>query len=69
MHTVKRLDAKVEWDMGLTDTFTIRRKKRFTWSVGDKQASLQRYSTYHRSLRPFLSYIKGDARLWYINAV
>lgn len=66
LHTVNRLDPKFEHDLGLTDTFTIRRRKRFNWSAGDKQGSLREYMKYHRSIRPFLAYIKGDVRLWYI---
>jgi hypothetical protein len=65
-HTVNRLDPKFEQDLGLTVTFTIRRCQRFRWSPGNKAASLERYKRYHGTLRPYLAYIKGDARLWYI---
>jgi hypothetical protein len=65
-HTVNRLDPKFERDLGITETFTIRSKKRFRWNPSDKEGSMQKYVAYHQSVRSYLSYIKGDVRLWYI---
>lgn len=65
MHTVNKLPLGFERDNSITDTFIIRKKKRFVWSPRDK-TSLISYGDYHCKLRKDLHYIYSSQRLWYL---
>lgn len=65
-HTVNKLPDTFERDRGITDKFVIRSKKRFSWKLNNKKASILRYTTFHKKLRQNLYYINGKDTLWYI---
>jgi hypothetical protein len=66
--TLKKLPSGYEREMGVTDCWMIRKKRRFDWKHGRAQAAgnITRLSEYHRKLRTDVVYIHGPARLWYL---
>ncbi len=65
MHTVNKLPSGWEVDVSITDTFVIRKKKRFRWK-GHDTLRISKYCSYHKSLRKDLHYIYSSQRLWYL---
>jgi hypothetical protein len=56
-----------ERDIGIKESFVVRRKKRFNWNHKDSDRdNLQRLNTYHAKVRRSMYYIKGIVRLWYL---
>ncbi|MBX3295016.1 MAG: hypothetical protein KF762_04840 [Acidobacteria bacterium] len=69
MRTVKKIECVgFERDLGVADTFTVRKKKRFDWfrSGGARKNNFDNLTIYHRNLRRDVHYIVGPKTLWYI---
>jgi hypothetical protein len=65
MKALKYLPNNFERDLGVSDEFTIRMKKRFNWgkSIDERKSALNKY---HQIIRSYLYYIYGESKLWYI---
>ena len=65
--SLKALPSKFEHDIGVSDRYILRMKKRFNWDIhkpiDDRRSLLNRY---HEKVRHYLYYIYGESRLWYI---
>ncbi len=64
---LKSLPTRFEHDLGVTDTYTLRMKKRFNWDIHkpiDERKKL--LGKYHEKVRRYLFYIYGESKLWYI---
>jgi hypothetical protein len=59
--------AGYEHDVGITDDFVVRRKKRFTWDDAfPEDINVDAFMDYYRCIRKTTFYIKGSGRLWYL---
>lgn len=65
-HTINKLPASFERDMGYPEEFIIRCVRRFNWRPKQTVASLARYKTYHHRLRQEIFYINGSSKRWYL---
>lgn len=65
-HTINKLPAGFERDMGFPNEYVIRCLRRFDWRPREKAASLTRYKTYHYRLRREIFYINGSSTRWYL---
>ena len=64
---LKSLPAIFNKDLGVTDRYTIRAKRRFYWDIHDTLDERKKeLNKYHEKIRKYLYYIYGDSRLWYI---
>lgn len=57
-----------EKELGVTDKFIVRYKKRFKWKY-DKKAStenIENLTRYHRKIRRHVHYINSQQKLWYV---
>jgi hypothetical protein len=68
LRTLKSLGPPFERDLGVSDRFVVRSKKRFEWKPGASQRAnnLERLMTYHQGIRKRAFYIVGPMRLWYL---
>ncbi len=66
-NTLKSLPVKFERDIGVTNRYTVRMKKRFYWDIhkpiDERKNAL---NNYHVKTRNYLYYIYGESKLWYI---
>ncbi|MCW5521117.1 hypothetical protein J1N09_14810 [Aureitalea sp. L0-47] len=65
--TINKLPSRFERDMGVTDKYIIRRRKRFKWKNGqaNKAKNLERLKNYNNKVRRDIHYIVGSHDLWY----
>lgn len=64
---LKNLPNKFEHDIGVTDQYTVRMKKRFEWdihkNIDERKKALCKYN---EKIKKYLYYIYGENKLWYI---
>ena len=64
---LKSLPSKYMHDIGVTDRYIIRKKKRFKWdihtSIEDRKKKLLKY---HQNVRRDLYYVLGNYKFWYL---
>lgn len=65
-HTINKLPAGFERDMGFPNSCVIRCNRRFDWRPRQKAASLGRYKNYHHRLRTEIFYINAGEKRWYL---
>jgi YaaC-like Protein len=67
-YTIGKLPTGFERDLGVSDKFLIRKKKRFHWRHGNqyRTENIRSLTAYHRAVRKHLYYIYGPMQLWYI---
>ena len=64
---VQSIPNKFEHDLGISNSYTIRMKKRFYWDrFTDINERKKKMLNYHKKVRKYISYIYGESRLWYI---
>jgi len=64
---LKYLPTKFQKDEGVSESYTIRTKKRFEWDIHkSKDQRIRVLEKYHEKNRKHLYYIYGDSKLWYI---
>ena len=66
-NTINKLPNTFERDLGFTDKYIIRKRKRFQWRTGatHKVINLENLQRYHQSVRKDIHYIYGSSELWY----
>ena len=67
-HTLNKLPAGYERDIGVSDKWIIRKRRRFRWRTQGPQrnGNMNRLNNYHKVCRTNLHYIAGNKTLWYI---
>jgi len=65
--SLQHIPAGFEKDIGVTNSFVIRMKRRFKW---DKHTPIERrkelLQKYHEKVRRYLHYVYGERKLWYV---
>lgn len=64
---LKNIPSKFEHDIGVSDDYVIRMKKRFSWDIHKPVEERKKVlGNYHEKARHYLYYIYGESKLWYI---
>lgn len=65
--TINKLPTTLQRDLGVTDKYIIRKKKRFAWRTGavNKPINLKKLKKYHQLVRKDVHFIYGSSDLWY----
>jgi len=65
--SLKALPSKFEQDLGISNEYVLRVKKRFKWDIhkpiDERKQALDRY---HEKVRKYIYYIYGESKLWYV---
>lgn len=66
-NTINKLPKTFERDLGITNKWIIRKKKRFKWQNGavNNNSNMLRLKNYHKLVRKDIHFIYGNTELWY----
>lgn len=65
--SLKSIPNKFEHDLGISNDYIIRMKKRFDWDIHQLiEKRKEKLVKYHEKARKYIHYIYGERKLWYL---